>query len=161
MSKRNPPSLKQQMYIEAIADLLRAKGRARISDLAELLAVQSPSVSEAVGRLCANKLVKRKSWHEVGLTAHGRAVARQLEQRHLAIRRFLAEFLFIDDSKSDRVACALEHWVDRNFTERLLRLANFLRKREGGNIAVLRSYVKTGRWAQPEQAEGHRAGKKR
>jgi Mn-dependent DtxR family transcriptional regulator len=119
-------SLKQQNYVEAIDELIRTNGSARPADLAARLEVSAPSVSEAVGRLVDHGIAVRKSWHEIGLSARGRRVARVLAQRHRTLRRFMTDILGMDPRSADENACRVEHCISRMFAERLTSFADFL-----------------------------------
>jgi DtxR family Mn-dependent transcriptional regulator len=119
-------SLPQQNYIEAISELVRDTGMARNTDLASRLGVSMPSVSEAVGRLVERGIALKKSRHEIVLTPRGGKIAAQLDRRHKALSRFMNEVMAMDQSRADELACRIEHCVDRDFTTRLLRLAEVL-----------------------------------
>lgn len=117
----------QQAYIEVIAEVIREKGTASTTDVANRLSVTLPSVSEAVGRLVGLGLVTRKSRFEIGLTAQGQQVAEQLDRRHESLRQFMTGVMAMENEEADKVACRLEHYVDGDFAERLVQLAEFLK----------------------------------
>lgn len=119
-------SLPQQRYIESIAELGGKGGYVRTSDLAERLGVSLPSVSEAVKRLVGLGLAIRKSRSQIGLSNEGRRIAAQLERRQAALERFMVDVMSMKPAKANRMACRIEHFVDREFADRLLNLAEFL-----------------------------------
>jgi DtxR family Mn-dependent transcriptional regulator len=121
-------SLAQQNYIEVIDGLVRERGAARTTDLAARLGVSMPSVSEAVRRMVERGFVERKSRHEVVLSKRGRKIAVQLDRRHKALSRFMDRVMAMDPGQSDALACKIEHCVNRDFTTRLLRLAEALER---------------------------------
>ena len=122
-------TLPQQNYLEGIADLIRESGRARVTDLAAKLQVRMPSVTESIKRLAAMGLVARRAWHEIVLTPRGRRIATQLDDRHRALREFMCGIMAMDADRANKLACRVEHCVDRRFAAQLARLAELLRKR--------------------------------
>lgn len=146
-------SLPQQRYVEVIGELLRAKGQARTTDIAERLSVSLPSVSEAVKRLAEMGITTRGTNSGVGLTAAGRRAAEQLESRHASLQRFMVDVMAMDPEKADSIACRVEHCVDREFSNRLLDLANFLEKEYPWTLEGIAQHVRNRR-----AAEMHAAG---
>ncbi len=138
-------SLPKQNYIESIADLVRERGRARTTDLAERLGISLPSVSEAVKRLVKLGFAVRKSRFEIGLTTKGRAIARQLEHRQNALRRFMVEVMAMRPHRADEMACRIEHFVDREFSDRLLELAEFMEHRHPRTLKRISDHLKKGK----------------
>jgi DtxR family Mn-dependent transcriptional regulator len=144
-------SLPQQNYIEVIAELIRDAGHARATDVAELLGVSLPSVSEAVKRLAELGLVERKSRFEISLSAGGRRIAQQLQRRHQALKRFMTEVMAMNEEKADQVACRVEHCVDGEFAERLRTLAEFLEREYPWTLKGIADHLRNGR--RKEQSE--------
>ena len=128
MSRPEKLTLAQQQYVETIADLIRERGEARTTDLAERLDVSLPSASQAVGRLIDMGLARRKSWHEIILTAQGRAISRQLGRRHQVFRRFLTRVLRMSAKAADANACRIEHCIDPGLADRLGSFADFFER---------------------------------
>lgn len=141
-------SLPQQRYVEVIGELLRAKGQARTTDIAERLSVSLPSVSEAVKRLAELGITTRGGDLGVGLTDAGRRAAEQLESRHASLRRFMVDVMAMDSETADSIACRVEHCVDREFSNRLLDLANFLEKEYPWTIKGIAQHARNRRAAE-------------
>jgi len=116
----------QQRYIEVIADLIREKRQARTCDIAERISISLPSVSQLVGRLVDTGMARRKSRHEIVLTAAGRRLARSLDRQQYALKLFMSDILGFPLQAADRMACELEHFVDTKVVERLLILGGFM-----------------------------------
>lgn len=119
-------TLSQQTYVESISDLVRKRGHASVTGLARHLGISKPSVCEAIKRLIDLKLAERKSWHEIILTKRGEGIARQLDRRHETLRKFMVDILAMDSGKADELACNMEHVANKEFVDRLIRLAEFL-----------------------------------
>ena len=69
-------------HLERIAELVEAKGYARVTDVAEALGLRPSSVSNMVRRLAARGLVNYERYRGFTLTAEGRAVAARIKARH-------------------------------------------------------------------------------
>lgn len=137
-------SLTQQNYIESIAYLLKRNGQVRTTDLASLLGVSMPSVSEGVCRLVERGFAARKSWHEIVLTREGESVAHQLDRRQRVLVKFMVKVLAMEPNKADKLACRIEHCIDREFVDRLIKLAEFLDSQCADHQKPMRRYVRTG-----------------
>ena len=135
-------SLAQQRYVERIDELCRAKGHAHTSELAATLNVSMPSVTEVVSRLAENGLAARKSSHEIVLTEPGARMAKQLARRHEALRRFMVDVMAIKPETADQIACRVEHCVDRDFAERLRKLAEFLEAEYPWTLKGIADYLR-------------------
>lgn len=97
-------------YVELIADLIEARGEARAVDLAERLGVTHASVNKTVQRLIRDGLVQSRPYRAIFLTEAGRALAREVRERHILVRDFLIA-LGIDPETADVDAEGIEHHV--------------------------------------------------
>jgi DtxR family Mn-dependent transcriptional regulator len=113
-------------YLEAIAELAGTSGAARSRDIAERLRVHKSTVTAALHSLAEKGLVHYAPYAAVSLTAAGREVAGKVCRRHRVLRRFLGEILGMAATGADETACRLEHAVDPECLDRLLRLGEFL-----------------------------------
>jgi len=126
-------SLRQQNYIEAIAEVLEQQGHARTSDIARKLKVNKASVSEAISRLVEIGMVHRNGY-EIEMTRRGVNVALELEHRHQTLRRFMVDTLEMDSAQADGAACRLEHSTSAALIDRLLVLENFMGQKDAANF---------------------------
>ena len=62
-------------YVELIGDLIHHRGEARLSDLAEMMAVSQPTASKIVARLRREGLVVSRPYRSIFLTESGAAMA--------------------------------------------------------------------------------------
>lgn len=129
----------QEDYLEAIYDLMNARGKATVSETAERLSVAKPSVVKALKRLRELKLVIQEPYSEINLTPAGRKEAEFVRLRHNALVYFLTDFLGLDYKSAETNACALEHHLCERSTERLLAFIelnyeNAVRVTEGENF---------------------------
>ena len=99
-----------QDYVEAIADLISAKGEARATDLARSLGVTHVTVIRTVQRLRRNGLVTSLPYRSIFLTEAGRKLASKARSRHRTVVAFL-EALGVSSSVARADAEGIEHHV--------------------------------------------------
>lgn len=76
-------------YVEAIDDLVRSQGEARVKDLAACFGVSHVTVSRTVDRLGRDGLVTTEPYRPIELTDAGRSMAAASRERHDQVLRFL------------------------------------------------------------------------
>ena len=96
-------------YLEAIGNLCREKGAARVNDIARLLNVKKPSVTVAVRRLADQGFVSYRQYAPIELTDKGKAYANSVIRAHSILRRFMHEVAGLSREKANETACLLEH----------------------------------------------------
>ena len=129
-------------YIEAVLALVRQGRVARVRDIAHRLGVSSPSVTAALKGLSKRGLVNYDPYEVVTLTDRGQEVAVGIQRRHDVIRGFLTDVLGVAPGPAEDYACRMEHAVDKALSERMGKLADFLRQRPDGGADWLRSFRK-------------------
>lgn len=118
-------------YLEAIAELDAQATPARSRDIAARVGVHKSTVTAALRSLSAKGLAHYTPYTAVTLTAAGRRVAEQVCARHRLLRRFLVEVLGMAVGAADEAACRLEHAIDPECLDRLVRLGQFLESSPG------------------------------
>lgn len=113
-------------YLEAIFELRRDRGVARVRDISKALGVAASTVSNALRALSDQGLVHYQPYEMVTLSTKGDEVARRVERRHQLIRRFIAEILGVEDSVASRDACRLEHGISPEAFRRLALFMEFV-----------------------------------
>ncbi|MBL7076794.1 MAG: metal-dependent transcriptional regulator [Kiritimatiellae bacterium] len=114
-------TLKQQMYIEIIGELESKHGHAHVSEIARLLDVSKPSVVQMLERLKEASLIKRVH-KDILLTAAGRRIAGELDDRQTVLHEFMVAVLGMDARQASEEACQLEHIVSPAFLAGLRHL---------------------------------------
>jgi len=76
-------------YVEAIAEIVAAKGVCRAVDLAEHFQVSHVTVNRTVGRLQRDGYVTSEPYAPICLTCEGNCLARASRFRHEIVYRFL------------------------------------------------------------------------
>lgn len=98
-------------YLEAIGNLCREKGAARVNDIARELNVKKPSVTAAVRRLADLDLVVYRQYAPIELTEKGKTYANSVIHAHRILRRFMHEVAGLSREKANETACMLEHML--------------------------------------------------
>jgi len=109
-SRRDRAAETAQDYVEAIADLSAAQGRARVVDLARRLGVTHVTVNRTLARLQQSGYVSTKPYQAIFLTDAGRKLAAECKQRHETVTAFLRS-LGIPERVAEMDAEGIEHHV--------------------------------------------------
>lgn len=117
-------------YVELIADLIDAGGRARSIDLARRMGVAQATVTKMVRRLQAHGLVQTEPYRAIFLTRSGRRMAEHSRSRHATVVRFLRA-IGVSDENALRDAEGIEHHVSDETLAAMRRIAA-TRERDGG-----------------------------
>jgi DtxR family transcriptional regulator, manganese transport regulator len=97
-------------YVELIADLAKEFGEARLTDIADNMAVTQATASKIVSRLKREGLVENRPYRSIFLTEAGRAMADEARRRHRIVLEFLRA-LGIDDATAEADSEGMEHHV--------------------------------------------------
>lgn len=97
-------------YVEAVSDILHARGECRVKDLAEVMGVSHVTVTRIIARLAGANLVETEPHRPIRLTARGERLAADSRKRHEIVLAFLREIGVPEpDAKHD--AEGIEHHV--------------------------------------------------
>ena len=124
MSKRLSSNM--EMYLKTVLRLGEDGTSVRVKAIAEALDVTMPSVSEALRSLKVRGLVLHPSYGEVKLSARGRRVAEEINDRFQILQRFLVEVLNVDPYVAKDEACEIEHVLGPDTYLRLTAFVDFL-----------------------------------
>jgi DtxR family Mn-dependent transcriptional regulator len=108
----------EEEYLEVIYRSGGDRERVRLSTLAKLLKVKTPSVFQMIQRLESMGLVQHDR-RGVLLTKRGNKRALQIVRRHQLAERLLCDVLDYNFSKIHEVACKLEHILDEELEDKL------------------------------------------
>ena len=114
-------------YLEVVYDLIQEKGYARSSDIAERLAVKSPSVTRMLRKLSDMGLIVYERYRGLTLTDKGEEIARFIQRKHVTIVRFL-RILGIEEKTAKLDAEGIEHHVHKVTLNRIEHFVNFVSK---------------------------------
>jgi DtxR family transcriptional regulator, Mn-dependent transcriptional regulator len=104
-------SRSKQDYLKALYALAPRGEMVPTSRLAAQLGVSAPSVSNMLGRLTAERLVRHTPRGGARLTAQGRREALVMVRRHRILETFLVRVLGLDWSEVHQDAEVLEHHI--------------------------------------------------
>jgi DtxR family Mn-dependent transcriptional regulator len=105
-------------YLEAIYRLIEKKERLTTTNIAKILGVSPPSVSEMLKKLDKKGYLKYEPYKEVVLKRKGLHLGRTILRKHRLIERFLDTLGFSKEKIHDE-ACKLEHSVSEEL-ERII-----------------------------------------
>ena len=104
-----------EMYLETILILSKQKNIVRSIDVADYMKFSKPSVSRAMSRLKAEKLILIDGDGYIALTESGRRIAEKIYERHTMLTEFLM-LLGVDEETATADACKMEHDIsDKTF----------------------------------------------
>ena len=129
MKRKKRLSAALQDYLEAILELEREKGAARVRDIAVALSVHKSTVTAALKSLAQRGLVNYAPYELISLTAEGKCIAEEVTAHHGMICRFLEDVLLVDEDVAEQNACRMEHVMDDEVLGRLAHLVRFVRDR--------------------------------
>lgn len=107
-------------YCEAVAELSRRTGEARVRDLSAMMGVSHVTVSRMITRLTSLGLVAQRHGRPVVLTDSGRKLAADSESRHAVVLNFLIA-LGVPRESAEADAEGIEHHVSRHTIDAMLR----------------------------------------
>lgn len=111
-------------YLERIHELIETKGYARVSDIADLLAITRPTVSIMIQRLSRDGYLVYEKYRGITLTERGAEVARRIQTRHVLLTEFLG-LLGLDRTVVSRDVEGIEHHVSPETLEKLEQLVDY------------------------------------
>jgi DtxR family Mn-dependent transcriptional regulator len=115
-------------YLEAIYVIREEKGNVRIKDIAELLNVKLPSVTEIVKKMQEEGLLEHTPYGEIHLTEKGKSIGEKVWQKHKILYIFLKDYLGISDDIAFKEACLIEHSVSSDTIEKLKQFLENIKK---------------------------------
>jgi DtxR family transcriptional regulator, Mn-dependent transcriptional regulator len=113
-------------YLEVILDLERTQKVARAKEIAERLQIQPGSVTGALKNLGEKGYIHYEPYSYITLTAKGRRRAEEITYRHQTLNSFLLDVLQIDPVTAEETACRMEHAIDKQTIDRLMRFIDFI-----------------------------------
>jgi len=113
-------------YLEVILNLEKANKVARTKDIAKRMGVRQGSVTGALKNLEEKGLINYKPYSFITLTPGGEKIAREVTRRHSVLSDFLLRVLQLNEQTADDTACRMEHAMDKQTIDRLVRFIEFI-----------------------------------
>ncbi|MFD1677764.1 transcriptional regulator MntR [Alicyclobacillus fodiniaquatilis] len=123
-------------YLEKIYELIQDKGYARVSDIANSLAVQPSSVTKMLQKLDESEYVSYEKYRGIVLTGKGQRMGRIMKERHLKLAEFL-RMLGVQEATIQKDVEGIEHHVSPRTLESLQALVVFF----NSHPAALESFL--------------------
>ncbi|KAA0549450.1 transcriptional regulator MntR [Bacillus sp. BGMRC 2118] len=123
------PTPSMEDYIEQIYMLIEDKGYARVSDIAEALAVHPSSVTKMVQKLDKDQYLVYEKYRGLILTTKGKNIGKRLVDRHELLEQFLS-IIGVDDDKIYNDVEGIEHHLSWNAIDRIGDLVQFFEEDE-------------------------------
>ena len=95
------------------------------AELARKLNISRASVSEALSRLVARKLIKYNSYETISLTSKGLNEAQKVYAKHRILKDFFEEILGISADEASENACKIEHIISQNILDKMTKYTNY------------------------------------
>ncbi len=133
--KKNVGSIGESLedYAEAIFELEKLNGVARVTDLAEKLSVSKSSVSEALNILKEKEIIVYSPYKPIRLTPKGKSLAKKIKHKHDTLCNFLIKILHIEPKRAEAQACRMEHFLENEVIEGICKLTLSLEKKGKNN----------------------------
>ncbi|GEL13598.1 metal-dependent regulator [Lapidilactobacillus concavus DSM 17758] len=109
----------QENYLKAIYELRHDQRKITNKNIADILQVSAPSVTEMLTSLAKEELVRHTPYNEISLTEKGTTIATNLVRRHRIWEVFLHDKLNYNISEVHEAADVLEHATDGMLVQRL------------------------------------------
>ncbi|MGC8603424.1 MAG: DtxR family transcriptional regulator [Desulfomonilaceae bacterium] len=126
MNSTTPLTSAMEDYLEVIYHLEQESRIARVRDIAQRLGVKMSSVSSALKILGARGLIRYDPHQFITLTDKGILKAKEIVRKHEILKRFLVSVLQINDSLAEDNACKIEHYLDPEVIDKLIKFLEFV-----------------------------------
>jgi len=113
-------------YLEAIFVIGLTNKVVRVKEIAKFLDVKTPSVVDAVGKLTERGLVIHEKYGYLELSDEGYRLAKDVNDKHEKLYKFLTEILGVSRSVSKKDACNIEHYISKEAMEKMIKFTRFV-----------------------------------
>lgn len=122
-------------YLEAIyiLEFEREALGAKTGEIAKMLKIAPPSVTEVISKLEEEGFLSYKKYYGVNLTREGKRIAEKVVRKHRLAERLLVDVLNIEREEIEEVACGFEHAINENVEEEICKLLKHPRICPHGN----------------------------
>lgn len=113
-------------YLMAVRDLLKARGYARVTDVASFLEVSRSSASTFLHSLRKKGFLDEDENHFLRLSPRGEEISLQIVRNQLILESFFRNILGVEEEQALVDACKMEHLLSPETSYRLLALIQIL-----------------------------------
>ena len=118
-------NISKEDYLKTIYELGGDKEQVSNKDIAKVLKISPPSVSEMIKKLLHDGYVEYTVYQGIKLTEYGAEEARKIRRRHLLWEVFLVEKLGYNPEEVHDEAEKLEHVTNKKLEEKLDEYLNY------------------------------------
>ena len=124
ITQKLSPSLED--YLEAVYRISLNGKIPRVKDISAFLKVKTPSVVAALKALERRGLVVHEKYGYIELTRRGEKEAERIYKTHMVLKQFFEEVLGVDSSIAEEDACTIEHYLNQDTFNRLVKFLEFI-----------------------------------
>jgi Mn-dependent DtxR family transcriptional regulator len=121
--------MKQEDYLETIYLLNKEKGYVRVSDIATVLQISKPSVTQMVKRLESEGFLRYEPYAPIVLTPKGETIGKNIDERHQVLSEFLS-ILGIPEKIQEKDIHGIEHHISPITLKKLKEANEFLKAKK-------------------------------
>ena len=132
-------------YVEAIDEIISAKGECRVDDLRKHFSVSHVTVSRTLSRLDRDGYVKKEAYRPVTLTKKGKRLAEQSRARHQIVLAFL-KVLGVSEAIAELDAEGIEHHVSEETLKIMQRFTENQTAEKVRSTRKVRSFFRPITW---------------
>lgn len=114
-------------YLEAIFNLIKENGSARVTDIANSLGIAASSVNQGLKKLNQEGLISQEKYGPIKLTESGIQAAEKINCKHQILYLFLHKKLGVSPETADQDACSIEHALSQ---ESFVKMVDYLIKND-------------------------------
>ena len=125
-TKKVSSTVREEDYLEVIAELVELKGYATTLDISRFMNVSPPSVTKMLQKLDEKKYLEYEKYHGINLTTMGKHVADSIRRKHSTLLEFF-EILNIGKEIANQDTEGLEHHLSDKTIKQLKKYITFLK----------------------------------
>jgi len=115
-------------HLLAVMDLRKDRGYARVTDVAKYLNITTGSASTNLKNLKQKGFIVEDDNRFLNLSGKGEMLAKAVVARKEIFKKFLIDYLHVNEEQAEVDACKTEHLLSHETSERLLAFIQLLSK---------------------------------
>ena len=125
-TKKVSSTVREEDYLEVIAELVELKGYATTLDISRFMNVTPTSVTKMLQKLDEKKYLEYEKYHGINLTTMGKHVADSIRRKHSTLLEFF-EILNVGKEIANQDTEGLEHHLSDKTIKQLKKYITFLK----------------------------------
>ncbi len=128
-------------YLKAIFSITQERPVARVKDIAEIMEVSLPSVTNALKRLKDLGFVNYEKYGLIMLSEMGLRKAESLKKVNEFVNTFFTKLVGLNEEYAANLSCRVEHFFEGETQHRIERFVNLLLKVKEEGISACQELV--------------------